>query len=280
MTADPKSRRVTPRVWTTLALSGAALGLGVSGSLAAGHSPDATPPDKLWRIQATSEGGEGGEAGQHSSDGSVNWATVDILMDAGMLEGYLRASVALYHAGNGAAAAIHFKAPGDEICDELSAHLGAIGLPAFDDALTALASAAAAAKPAAEIDSAFKIVVEKVDALGGTLRATDRERATAIMEVLRRAEEDYGNGVVEGRVSDPVEYADAWGFVQAARAMALRMEAAGDAPASAFGKKAGAAIESLAPLLPGVDGSGLLARDSTIFPAVLAEIELAAYRLK
>ena len=278
------TRRVAPRSWATLTLSGAALGLAVTGAPAADLHPYGAGPERLWLAQSEGgeggEGGEAGEAGQQPDDDSVDWATVDILMDTGLLEGYLLAGVALYDAGRPQDAAVHMKAPGDDVYDDLTAHLADIGAPTLGDDLKALAAAVAAGKPKADVDAAFKGVRDKLQALRGNVAATDLEQATAVLETFKRAQDEYGDAVVDGRLDDAAEYADAWGFVQAARAMAERMAAGGDTPAAAFGGKAAAAIDTLKPLMPEATAAGPVSQDSALFSAAVAQIELAAYGLK
>ncbi len=282
MTSETRCRRVAPRSWATLTLSGAALGLAVTGAPAADLQPYGAGPERLWLAQSEGgeggEGGEAGEAGQQPDDDSVDWATVDILMDTGLLEGYLLAGVALYDAGRPQDAAVHMKAPGDDVYDDLTAHLADIGAPALGDDLKALAAAVAAGKPKADVDAAFKVVRDKLQALRGNV--ADLEQAKAVLETVKRAQDEYGDAVIDGRLDDAAEYADAWGFVQAARAMAERMAAGGDTPAAKFGGKAAAAIDTLKPLMPEATATGPVSKDSALFPAAVAQIELAAYGLK
>ncbi|MCW3780566.1 hypothetical protein OM960_03090 [Defluviimonas sp. CAU 1641] len=92
-------RRVAPRKWPALT-AGAALGLALaSAAQAAGtQGVDTTGPEKLWLAQS-----QGGESGHADETGMA----VEILTDLGLVEGHLRAGVALYQAGFADQAARH-----------------------------------------------------------------------------------------------------------------------------------------------------------------------------
>ncbi len=219
-----KPRRVTPRGWTTLGLAGAAVGLAVGGpAMAAGFGTIPGGPETLWLAQAAAgtEGGEAGEAGAALAGDE----TVDLLYDLGVLEGALRAGVALYRAGKADPAAPHLKRPGDDSYDELSFHLADAGAEGFPDELTALADAAQAGRPVAEVEAAFAAVLAKIDAARVKAGASEAEEAQAIVAILRKAAEDYAEGVKDGSLAEPGEYQEAWGLAEVARGLAARMAA-------------------------------------------------------
>ncbi|MCU9848449.1 hypothetical protein OEZ60_10550 [Defluviimonas sp. WL0024] len=83
-------RRVAPRKWPALT-AGAAQAAGTQGV-------DTTGPEKLWLAQS-----QGGESGHADETGMA----VEILTDLGLVEGHLRADVALYQAGFADQAARH-----------------------------------------------------------------------------------------------------------------------------------------------------------------------------
>lgn len=275
-----KPRRVTPRGWTTLSLAGAAIGLAVSspataaGFGGAGFGGVAGGPETLWLAQA--EGGEAGEAGAAVAGDE----TVDLLYDLGVLEGSLRAGVALYGAGKADAAAPHLKRPEDDSYDELSYHLTDAGAEGFPAELTALADAARDGKPVAEVEAAFAAVLAKIDAARGLAGASEAAEAAAIVAILRKAAEDHAEGVKDATLAEPEEYEEAWGLAEVARRLAGEMAAEDDAAEKAFGEKTLAALDAARTALPGVTPEAAPPGDASAIFAAAATAELAAYKLK
>ena len=272
-----KPRRVTPRGWTTLGLAGAAVGLAVGGpAMAAGFGTIPGGPETLWLAQAATEGGEAGEAGAALGGDE----TVDLLYDLGVLEGSLRAGVALFGAGRAEAAAPHLKRPEDDSYDELSFHLADAGAEGFPAELTALADAAQAGRPVAEVEAAFAAVMAKIDAARGKAGASEQAEAQAIVAILRKAAEDHAEGVKDGQIAEPGEYQEAWGLAEVARRLAGKMAAEDDAAEKAFGEKTLAALDAARPALPDVAPEAAPPGDASALFAAAATAELAAYRLK
>lgn len=270
------------RSWAKLTAAGTAIGLAVAGAgNAAGVGHDAnTAPEKLWLVQ--SEVGADGGGGETTPlvEPSMNFVTVTILTNLGLLDGYLRAGVALYDAGEAEQAAIHIKSPGDDDYAELSKHFEDNGNPDFGPQLTTLDTAISGTKPTAEVASDLKAVQSAMDELRSSLGATNREKAEAILEVIQQAGDRYQDSVINGTLNGQVEYADAWGFVQSARAMAKEMQDSDDAPAKAFGKKVTTEIDMLEPLVPDVTAKGPFPPEAVLFSSVATSIEQAAEGLQ
>lgn len=275
MTDLPKSRRVAPRSWATLTLSGAALGLTVSGAVAADlHAPGAGP-ETLWLAQASTEGGEGGEAGAIEGDDSVA-----LLTGLGLIEGHLRAGVALYEAGLRDQATSHMKHPQDELYTGLLPLLAKAGAEDFGKELTELSEAVKSGADLARVTEIFaevqKEIAEGRDRAGGGEAA----EAAAIVRILTTAADEYALGVTDGKAVELHEYQDAWGFVEVARALLTHMAGEDDAAEKAFGQKSLAALAETSAALPGVaPGDQTLGEASALYAAAAA-IELAAYKLK
>ncbi|WP_413872252.1 hypothetical protein [Albidovulum sp.] len=275
---------MTPRGWTALSLAGAAIGLAVGGPATAaglGNSPGGSVggPETLWLAQAATEGGEAGEAGEAGAAMGGD-ETVDLLYDLGVLEGALRAGVALYRAGRAEAAAPHLKRPEDDSYDELTYHLADAGAEGFPAELTALADTARADKPVAEVEAAFAAVLAKIDAARGKAGASEAAEAAAIVAILRKAADDHAEGVRDGRLAEPGEYQEAWGLAEVARRLAGKMAAEDDAAEKAFGEKTLAALDAARPALPDVAPEAAPPGDASALFAAAATAELAAYRLK
>ncbi|OYX44966.1 MAG: hypothetical protein B7Z02_02700 [Rhodobacterales bacterium 32-67-9] len=269
-------RRVSPSAWTTLTLAGAAVGLAISGPAAAAGFGNG--PEKLWLAQATEggEGGEGGEAGASAGGDEV----VEFLTDLGLIEGHLRAGVALYRAGLADQAATHMKHPQDEIYDELSYHIADFGAEGFAEQLTALAGAVEAGAPVETVDAALADVLREIAEAREHANASEAAEAQAMVAILRQAADEYAEGVKDGTVTELHEYQDAWGFVEVAREQAVHMAGEDDAVEKAFGEKAVAALDEAREALPDVSPEGKTLGDASILHSAAAKIELAAYKLK
>jgi hypothetical protein len=278
MTNTPKSRRVTPRAWATLTLSGAALGLTVSNAVAADLHATAGGPEKLWLAQASTEGGEGdegGEAGAIAGDESVA-----LLTGLGLIEGHLRAGVALYEAGLADQAKSHMKHPQDELYASLLPLLKAAGAEDFSGALTGLSDAVENGADMARVQAAFAEVQKEIAEGREHAGGGEAAEAAAIVRIVTTAAEEYALGVQDGTVAELHEYHDAWGFVEVARALLTHMAGEDDAAEKAFGENSLAALADLAPALPGVSPEGKTLGDASALYGAAASIELAAYKLK
>lgn len=272
----PRPRLVTPQGWSTLTLAGAAIGLAVAGPAKAGSLPQG--PETLWLAQATEagEGGEGGEGGAGASKDEV----VDFLKDLGLIEGPLRAGVALYRAGLADQAASHMKHPQDDIYDELSYHLADFGAEGFAEELSALATAVEGGQSVEAVEAALAGVLNKIAEAREHAGATEAAEAQAMVEILRQATDDYDEGVKDGKIAEREEYQDAWGFVEVVRTQAEHMAGEDDATEKAFGEKALDALEEARATLPDVSPEGKALGDAAALHVAAATIELAAYKLK
>jgi hypothetical protein len=269
-------RLVTPQGWSTLTLAGAAIGLAVAGPAKAGSLPQG--PETLWLAQAAEagEGGEGGEGGAGASKDEV----VDFLKDLGLIEGHLRAGVALYRAGLADQAASHMKHPQDDIYDELSYHLADFGAEGFAEELSALATAVEGGQPVEAVEAALAGVLKEIAEAREHAGATEAAEAQAMVEILRQAADDYDEGVKDGKIAEREDYQDAWGFVEVVRAQAEHMAGEDDATEKAFGDKALAALDEARAALPDVSPEGKALGDAAALHVAAATIELAAYKLK
>lgn len=277
MTDSPRMpRRVAPNGWTALTLAGAAVGLAISGPVAAAGPGNG--PEKPWLARAT-EGGEGGEAGEAGAAAGGD-EVVDFLTDLGLLEGHLRAGVALYRDGRADQAAPHMTRPQDDSYDELSYHLADFGAEGFAEDLTALANAVAGGEPADAVEATLAKVLKDIDEAREHARAPQAAEAQAMVAILRRAADAYGDAVTDGKVAEPEDYQEAWGFVEAARAQAAQMAGEDDAAEKTFGETALAALDEAREALPDIAPEGLTPGDASILHAAAAKIELAAYKLK
>ncbi|KAF0675568.1 hypothetical protein [Profundibacterium mesophilum] len=185
----------------------------------------------------TAEAGTPTEAGPMETD--------RYLRDLGLIDGHLRAGVALFAAGKQDGAATHMKHPEDEIYAALVPGLEARGAPEFGDRLTELADLVEDGAPAEQVEAAHAQIAGQIDAARVAADAAPRETLLALAAMLRIAAEEYGAGIdAAGKVTDLHEYQDAWGFVAAARAQAERLAEETQGPAADAARGALKAIEA------------------------------------
>jgi hypothetical protein len=106
------------------------------------------------------------------------------------------------------------------------------------------------------------------------------DRLKAITNLVRKAAEEYGEGVKDGKLSDVHEYQDAWGFTQAAKAQLASLS-------DDDHKRMGASFDEIARELGGLDSAwpALVApksitADASMLYGTAARIEIAALAVK
>jgi hypothetical protein len=214
-------------------------------------------------------GGGEGEGGAIHEDPDVEYFS-----DLGLVEGHLAAGVALYMLGEAEMAKTHMKHPRDEIYADLEPMMKDRGVKGFADELSALASAVEAGAPVEEVRMKFDGVLVAIDACGAPESAADR--ANAVVKLVRIASDEYADGVVEGKVVEPHEYQDAYGFVQAAKRLVGR---AGDDEKSEYSEEFAEITAQLAALdkaWPDLAGKSKIDTDSTLLAGAAARVELTA----
>ncbi|MCB2130733.1 MAG: hypothetical protein KDE03_17130 [Rhodobacteraceae bacterium] len=275
MSADTHTpRKVHAFGWTTIAVTGLAVGAANAATPVAG--PGSAGPEPLWLAQST-EGGEGGEAG-HVQEGD---AVVAYLTGLGIIEGKTRVTQALSLAGQQAEAVSRLPRAEDDIIRDLLPMMSETLAGEFAQALTALASAMSdTAASSEDREAAFQAVFASIAEAREHSGATEAAEAQAIVALLRDAADDYAAGVTDGSIVDPDEYRDAWGYVQVARSLSAHMAGEDDPLEKAFGQKVADAIDAAGEALPGAMPGDAPLGDASLLAAAAATAELAAYRLK
>lgn len=282
MTQDTP-RAAQPRLWRNIALASAAVAL-TSVPLAAdtlAKPAYAAMGAKLWLAQETTEGGEGGEGGEAGAavapapeDAATGYLPMLLL-----IEGHLQVGVALYREGKGDLAITHMKHPKDEIYADLEAELTEYGAAGFADELASLAAAVEAGKPIADVEAAFAAVLAKVSDAKAKGETSPRGVFDAIITTVRVAADEYGVGIVDGKVANIHEYQDAWGFIQASKDSATRLAESADADVKAAAEKALAALTEAETAFNGLTPDAVEG-NAFILQSAAAKIELGASRIK
>lgn len=267
-------RLAQPKLWTGLMVAGTAMGLAAS-PLAAESFTITSGPEKLWFV--ASEGGEGGEGGAAATD--AEGAPLPMVTQLGLLEGTLRSGAELARAGDAAAGLAHVKTLVEDRYEPVESALEKYKAPGFEDALETAIADIAAAKPAADISASSDTVFSAI----AVARAADMEAPEwfqAVMFLTRKAGEEYGKGVTDGKLTDAGEYQESWGNVQAARAIAADLAASTDATVKSAGDAAVAALDEVNAAFGGILADGALTGDESLFAAAAAKVELAAFKVK
>lgn len=276
------ARAVQPRLWRNLAAGATAVSLAATPALADGSQGGLTAAKAmgatLWL--AAGEGGEGGEGGESGSVASGD-ETVDFLAGLLQVEGHLATAFALVAAGEGENGIAHMGHPMAEVYESLEHPLQDLGQPPFEDLLERLVDeAAAGAAPVALGDIHAEILARTSAAWDAATAGEPHDAFDAIRHLVLKAGEEWGEGVVSGKVAELHEYQDAWGFVNAARMRALTLSQSPDAAVAAAATATIAALDELAPALPSVLPEAAIGGDTALFAAAAAKIELAAFKVK
>lgn len=154
------------------------------------------------------------------ADRAADPATDDVayLTQIGLIRGHLLVGLALLGEGHADHAKRHMKHPADELYAGLSPAFRARGAAGFADELEQLALRVERDAPTAEIDAAWSALNARMrEAAAAAGEPDDSARRRIVANLLCTAAEEYGIGVVDGRVREVHEFQDAWGFTQAAR---------------------------------------------------------------
>lgn len=181
---------------------------------------------------------------------------VKFAANAEMVKGHLLSSRELYATGQEALAAIHAAHPVQELWSLLRGPLNRAS-PDLASRLDALLE-----KPGREVDARapkeqYRATVDAVFAamdeavskvVPASARSSPAFRVRVLLELIQRVQEEYEEGVKEGKVTQVVEYQDAYGFFR--RVQALYRPIAGQVRAKAP-KAAEEVEEALATLAKG-----------------------------
>jgi hypothetical protein len=232
-------------------------------------------PTLLYLAAASGEAGESGKATPSADD------QPEFIADLALVEGHMRVGLELYKQGKGDFAMVHMKHPADELYVSLKPMLDARKAKGFGDELEALSMAIHEKAAPADVDALFKKMKSAIVASRGEGEAVSAHAMTgAVLILLRNAVTDYGTGVVAGKVEVPKEYQDAWGFVQAAKAIMADINAQerGEHPEPLA--EIDSVLAKLDGLWPDLTGEKPPTADPHILAVAAAKVELAGLTIK
>lgn len=164
------------------------------------------------------EGGESGESGEGEGGHAMDMLPVEKRL--AFMTGHVKAGIALYRAGEPAMGAPHLLHPVSETHQAERAGLDALG---FDASIFETVSAALeAGKPAAEVEPQLQAAEANLAAVAAKAGGDTADIITYLMGVIV---EEYTIAIGDGKVTDPGEYQDAWGFAHVARDHAASLPA-------------------------------------------------------
>ena len=248
----------TSRLWTSLALSGVAVALPVTGFA-------------QTTVQPADMQGEAGEAGLAMvADPDAAYAIRLALVDA-----HLRAALEAHRAGMIPEAIGLAGHPEAEVMEELRPDMEARGASDFSPALETYADLMAQGVDDETLLAAYEGLSADIALAmhaGGTSDAVIFE---AIHALVKGSAIEYADMTAAGTEPDPAATLEALGFLAVARDMATTFAESTDPVASAAGTKALDALRAATSLL-----AAATEPDPTILHGAAARVELAGLRLK
>lgn len=187
------------------------------GGEAATHHPDShvmttDTGEGEGEVGEGGEGGEGGETGHHMGDMSVENRLA-------FMTGHVKAGLALYRAGEAEMAAPHLLHPVSETHEAEREGLDKLGFKAslFETVSEALESG----RPASEIEPQLKAAEKNLSEVATRAGGNPVSIIKFLMDTI---DEEYAIAITDGKVSDPGEYQDAFGFAHVAKEQAMKLE--------------------------------------------------------
>ncbi|MEQ9259110.1 MAG: hypothetical protein RIG84_08420 [Roseovarius sp.] len=246
-----------------------------------GEGEEATPE------KAESGEGEGEEEGARASgegegEGEGEGASLDpttaLMRDLGFMEGHLRAGMALYEAGELAAAKTHMGHPIKEKYAAVAAPLEALGLDRLKNEIALLAEAAEAEAPIAELAPLHGRVAQTIaEARQGVPL---EKRMAGLVALTRIAGDEYSVATEGGQISNLHEYQDSWGFLRIVEEQVAALAETGDAAEAAAAERMLSALEATDDAFGDLQGGGTFEKDASLIYGAAARMQLAAARLK
>lgn len=277
-------RLVAPRKWALAAATGlvamqpvSILPFAAAPAQAATQGSEAGESGETGTTSSSAEAGESGESGESGvtrAEGPAHYLT-----ELGLFEATHRIVAALYAAGEVTEAQEHLEGSHHADYEDIEHDLEAHGATDFEDEAEAFADAVMEGAAPDVVAARAADVLAAIDAARNAAEVSARNRLMSIRDLMMIAAADFEAGVEDGKVSEPHEYRDAWGFAAVARARATALAASAEADLAKAGHDVLEQLDKTTALLPGalaeaVDG------DASILHGAAGWIEIIALRLK
>ncbi len=228
--------------------------------------------DRLLRV-AASGGGEGEGSAAVASD-------IEFLRQIGYLGGRLRVGLALFQAGDKAAAKAHMGSSIVEKVEPIEERLKDLGFDKLRADIQALSAATDADAPMPEIQRLYDAALTTADAAAAASPSDARDRLLALAELAKIAAADYAAAIEDDIISDVHEYQDAWGFMRRIKETAGLFTNAGKPGVAEAARKIEAQVDTTDPAFGDLQGKGIAQMDPGLLYAAAARMELAALGVK
>jgi hypothetical protein len=139
----------------------------------------------------------------------------DYVTKLGLIQGHLWVAAQLVEVGLLELGAKHAKHPAQEVYQELSPFLAALGSQGFAAELETM-SGQFLASSLAEFQMSYQGVMSAIDRIVASVELTDADRLRVAQALIEQALIEYRAGVIAGEIADLQEYQDARGFVEVA----------------------------------------------------------------
>ncbi|UWR34958.1 hypothetical protein K3759_07670 [Sulfitobacter sp. W027] len=220
--------------------------------------------------------GEGSSSGEGEGAGSGDSGQA-LQRDLSFMEGHLRAGLALYEAGDLAAAKTHMGHPIEEKYGAVADPLAERGLDRLRGQISAIAAATEAEAPAAEITAAFDAARATIEEAREGL--SNKDQILGLAQLVRVAGEEYAVAVEGGSISNLHEYQDSWGFLRVVEDELRQIAETGDGAARHVAEEALEYLAETDAAFGDIQGQGEMTLDPSLLFGAAARIELEALEL-
>ncbi|MBZ0129308.1 MAG: hypothetical protein K8F59_09345 [Rhodobacteraceae bacterium] len=272
--SDKTPRTASPKKWAligTTALTGLGLALGSSGQPA--HA-DGAAPMLLAQATISGEAGEAGEGAIETDDSGV-----EFLVHLGLFDAAIRIVGTLYALGEVAEAKDQLETSHHADYADLEEGLAEFSQNGFIDEYTEFSDLVLSGADAAAVAAAESRLLAAIRATHGADGLSTRDAFEAMVHLIETAAADFEAGVDAGRVAEPHEYRDAWGFVETVRATASDLAASKDATVARAAADVLAALEPAAALFPALNAQ-TVGSDASILYAAAGRIRFTILKVE
>ena len=286
-TSNHRPRLVTARRISTLTGVAALTAAGVIAATGAYAEGESDASGHASSISAEAEGeahGAPSEAASGEGDGEGEGgvsadADVALLTGLAFMEGHVRAGLALYEAGDLAAAKTHMGHPIEEKYEAVEDALEDSGHGQLEAQIAALAAATEAEADLSEVQARFDEMRETMEAVRAGYSAD--KQVESLVALTRIAGDEYGAAIGDDRsVTDLHEYQDSWGFLRVVEAEAMQMAESDDAALAKVARTLLEQVDATRAVYGDLQGEGSFETDSQVIHAAAARMELAGLSLE
>lgn len=274
MTRQEHSLRPTnPKKWGLLGVA-AVTGLGAAFAPGQPVLADGTAPLLMAQAQVAGEAGEAGEGAVETDDSGI-----EFLVHLGLFDAAIRIVASLYASGETEEAQDQLETSHHADYADLEDGLAEFALNGFIDEYSAFSDKVASGAAAEDVAAAATRLLAAIAATHVADGISMRDEFEAMVHLIETAAADFEAGVDDGKVSEPHEYRDAWGFVETVRSRAEALAHATDPKVAAAAGDVLAALQPAATLFPALN-SDTAGTDASILYAAAGRIRFTILKVE